>query len=87
MKKFKFDGKSNISGNRIRELRLQCRLSQARLAAKMQLEGVIVEQDVISRIEHGNRIVTDYELLALSKVFGVSADRIIGSGDLGRGAS
>lgn len=81
MKKFRYEGKSNISGDRVRELRLGRRLSQSALAAKMQTEGVIVEQDVISRIESGSRIVTDYELLALVKIFGVSSDWIIGAGD------
>lgn len=79
MKKFQYEGKSNVSGDRVRELRLRRRLSQSALAAKMQTEGVIVEQDVISRIESGTRLVTDYELLALTKIFDVSSDWIIGA--------
>lgn len=80
MKKFQFEGKGNISGDRVRELRLRARLSQSALAAKMTTEGVIMEQDVISRIESGSRLVTDYELLTLTKIFAVSADWLIGSG-------
>lgn len=80
VKKFKFEGKGNVSGDRIRELRLKARLSQAALAVKMQTEGVIVEQDVISRIESGSRLVTDYEILVLTRIFNVSADWIIGTG-------
>ena len=80
MKKFQFEGKGNVSGDRIRELRIKARLSQAALAAKMQTEGVIAEQDVISRIESGSRLVTDYEILALTRIFNVSADWIIGTG-------
>lgn len=79
VKKFQFEGKGNVSGERIRELRLKARLSQAALAAKMQTEGVIAEQDVISRIESGSRIVTDYEILVLTRIFNVSADWIIGT--------
>ncbi len=79
MKKFQFEGKGNISGDRVRELRLRARLSQSALAAKMTTEGVIMEQDVISRIESGSRLVTDYELLALTRIFSVSADWLIGS--------
>lgn len=84
MKKFQFEGKGNISGDRVRELRvrelrLRARLSQSALAAKMTTEGVIMEQDVISRIESGSRLVTDYELLALTRIFAVSADWLIGS--------
>ncbi len=44
----------------------------------MQTEGAIIDQDAISRIESGGRLVTDYELLALTKIFGVSADYLIG---------
>lgn len=77
MKICTYNGKSNVSGDRVRELRQKRRLSQAALAAKMQTEGVTVEQDVISRIESGSRLVTDYELLALTKIFSVPADWII----------
>ena len=80
MKKFQYNGQSNVSGERIREQRLRRRLSQSALAAKMQTEGVIVEQDVISRIESGTRLVTDYELLVLAKILEVSSDWLIGAG-------
>lgn len=79
MRKFEFEGRKNVSGDRIRELRLRARLSQAALAAKMQTESVVVEQDVISRIESGSRLVTDYELLVLTRIFGTTADWLIGA--------
>ena len=79
MRKFEFEGQKNVSGDRIRELRLRARLSQAALAAKMTTEGVIMEQDVISRIESGSRLVTDYELLVLTRIFGTTADWLIGA--------
>lgn len=79
MRKFQFDGKNNVSGDRIRQLRVLARLSQSELAAKMQTEGAIVEQDVISRIESGHRLVTDYELLVLTRIFGTSSDWMIGA--------
>lgn len=79
MRKFEFEGQKNVSGDRIRELRLRARLSQAALAAKMQTEGVVVEQDVISRIESGSRLVTDYELLVLTRIFSTTADWLIGA--------
>lgn len=67
----------NISGDRIREQRLRLRLSQSALAARVQTEGVILEQGMISRIENGTRIVTDYELRALAKVLGVSVEYLV----------
>ena len=71
MRKFEFEGRKNVSGDRIRELRLRARLSQAALAAKMQTEGVVVEQDVISRIESGSRYVADYEVTTFADILGV----------------
>ena len=71
MKIYDFDGKKNICGNRIREARFKRRLTQADLAAQMQINGVIIERDSISRIEIGTRFVTDYELKIFSKVLKV----------------
>ena len=80
MRKFQFEGKGNVSGDRVRELRLRARLSQTALAAKMQTEGAIIEQDAVSRIESGSRLVTDYELLVLTRIFHVSAPGLISRG-------
>ena len=52
--------------------RQQLGWSQSDLAAKLQLENVIVEQKAVSRMELGERLVADYELLALAKVLKVS---------------
>lgn len=73
MKAIDFEGKRNISGERVRARRLSMRLSQAALAAKVQTEGVILEQDAIGRIELGSRMVQDYELWALAEALGVSS--------------
>ena len=53
MKKFLYHGKKNICGDRIRMARLEKRLSQTDLARLLQLEGVPMERDVISRMEMG----------------------------------
>lgn len=78
MKIYDFHGKKNISGDRIREARLKRRLTQEDLAAKLQIEGVIMERDSVSRMEIGTRFVTDYELMVLSKVLGVSLQWLVG---------
>ena len=81
MKIYDYNGKKNISGERIREARLKKRLSQSQLAAKMQIAGIIIERDSISRIEIGTRFVPDYELLFFAKVLGVSAEWLLGLRD------
>lgn len=77
MKIYDYDGQKNVAGERIRERRLKLRLSQAALAAKAQVEGVTLEQDSVSRIESGTRILTDYELMILARVLGVTADWLL----------
>lgn len=52
MKIYDFEGKKNISGDRIREARIKRRWSQSTLAQKLQLEGITIERDSISRIEN-----------------------------------
>ena len=73
MRIYDFEGKKNISGERIREARLKLRLSQSDLAARVQVEGVTMERDSISRIEIGTRFIPDYEIPVFARVLGVSA--------------
>ena len=69
-----FEGVKNISGERIHQARTTQRMTQLELAAKMQVEGVVIEREAISKIETGDRLVTDYELAAFAKVLRVSMD-------------
>jgi len=78
LKIYDFNGKKNISGDRIREARLKRRLSQSDLAAQMQVEGIMIERDSVSRIEIGTRFIPDYELPLFAKVLGVSVDWLLG---------
>lgn len=70
MRIYDFEGKKNISGERIREARLKLRLSQSDLAARVQVEGVTMERDSISRIEIGTRFIPDYEIPVFARVLG-----------------
>lgn len=78
MKIYDYNGKKNISGDRIREARQKKRLSQSDLAARMQVEGVVIERDSISRIEIGTRFVPDYELPVFARILDVSVDWLLG---------
>ena len=78
MKIYNWGGKKNISGERIKQARKKLHLSQENLAAKLQIEGVIIERDSISRIEIGTRFVADYELMALCKILCVSPEYLLG---------
>lgn len=72
MKIYDYGGKKNICGSRIKQARVLRNISQSELAAKMQVEGITIERDSISRIEIGTRFVTDYELKIFAKVLKVN---------------
>ena len=78
MKIYDYHGKKNVSGERIREARQKRRITQEALAAKIQIEGVTMERDSISRIEIGTRFITDYELMVFSKALAVPVDWLLG---------
>ena len=77
MKIYDYKGKKNICGNRIHEARCKMRLTQSELAAQLQINGIIIERDSISRIEIGTRFVSDYELLIISKILNVKLDWLL----------
>ena len=43
----------------------------------MQTEGVPIEQDALSRIESGDRLVQDFELKALARCLRVTVDWLL----------
>ena len=78
MKIYDYNGKKNICGDRIHEARCRLRLTQSDLAARLQINGIIMERDSVSRIEIGTRFVADYELRELSKILGVTVNWLLG---------
>lgn len=78
MKIYDFEGQKNISGDRIHQVRATKRISQADLAARMQVKGVFIEREAISKIETGDLFVTDYELKIFAEVLGVTMDWLTG---------
>lgn len=75
------DGKLNISGKKISQLRMALpgKVSQRKLADKLQLEGLTIDKNAIQQIESGERFVVDTELKAFAKVFGVTSDELLAS--------
>jgi transcriptional regulator with XRE-family HTH domain len=78
VKIYDYKGKKNICGDRVHEARCKHRLTQSDLAAQLQVAGIIIERDSISRIEIGTRFVADYELRELSKILKVTVGWLLG---------
>lgn len=78
MKIYKYtNGKCNASGENIRKFREERNMSQEQLAAALQLKGLNLNQKAVSRIETGDRVVADFELLYFSEVFGVTLEDLV----------
>ena len=80
MKIYDYKGKKNVCGERVRQARVLQHLTQSELAARLQIEEVILERDSISRIEAGTRFVADFELLVLAKVLRVEPTGLLDAG-------
>ena len=69
MKFFNFQGQRNLCGTIIRLERTKRKMSQIELANRMNAFGLETNTNTISNIELGYRILTDYELIVLSRIF------------------
>jgi len=70
-------GKKNLISHNLIQLRRKNKLSQRDLARKLQLAGYDMDKNVITRIETGQRYVTDIELNALSKLLNVRIEDLL----------
>ena len=75
------DGTNNLTGRRIAEIRKAKKLSQRRLAAKMQLLGFDVDHYFIRRVENGERFVTDIDLVIFARALEVSVSDMLSAED------
>ena len=62
----------NMIGDRIRQLRMERKLSQQKLSDKLEVMAIYICRGSISRIEEKRRTVTDIELYGLAQVLRVS---------------
>ncbi|MBQ7565872.1 MAG: helix-turn-helix transcriptional regulator [Oscillospiraceae bacterium] len=77
MKIYDYKGKHNVCGERIHQARTALRLTQSDLAARMQTHDVVIEREAISKIETGDRFVTDYELAICAQGLNVKIDWLV----------
>ena len=73
----------NVVGPRVRQARRQATppVSQMDLVARLQLQGLKIDQSAVSKIEQGRRPVLDLEVVALGKALKVSAAWLLGEAD------
>ena len=75
------DGTNNLCGKKIALIRKEKKLSQRRLATKMQLLGFDVDNYFIRRGENGERFVTDIDLVIFARALDVSINDMLSAED------
>ncbi len=71
------DGTNNLCGKKLAEIRKSQKLSQRKLAAKMQLLGYDVDHYFIRRVENGERFLTDIDIVIFSQALKVPVSKIL----------
>lgn len=74
-------GSRNLVGARVEATRKSEGMKQKELLAQLQVQGVDMNASGLSKLEGQLRYVTDFELVALAKVFSVSVDWLLGLTD------
>lgn len=72
------DGRNNIVGIKMKELRIALKISQRELSDRLQVVGLDIDKNAVQRIESGQRFVTDIEILTIAKCFNVTVSSLLG---------
>lgn len=70
------DNLNNLCGKNIAVLRKEMKISQRKLAERLQLKGLDLDKNAIQRIEAGKRFVTDIELKIIAGFFNTSMEEL-----------
>ncbi len=70
-------GTSNLVGAKVEEIRKRKGMKQKDLLVKLQINGIDMNASGLSKLEGQKRLVTDVELVALSKILNVSIEELL----------
>ena len=69
----KYDNnKSNVIGNLIKSYRIKQNLKKVELCKQLQLHAVYIDTTELKRMEEGEMIIKDFELIAFCKVLNIN---------------
>ena len=72
-----YNGRLNVTSEKIKELRIKNNLSLSELSTKLALIGIDISKPSLHKLETGKRILKDYELYALAQVFHVPLEDLL----------
>lgn len=67
----KYENQKNVIGNLIKEYRTLKNLSKSEVSRRLQLHAVYIDRIQLYRMESGQMIIKDFELIALCKVLDI----------------
>ena len=73
----KYNNRLNVTGKKIKELRMKNHLSLSGLSTKLALMGIDISKPSLHKLETGHRILKDYELYWLSIVLKTSVEELL----------
>lgn len=73
----KYNDKLNVIGEKIKYYREKNNFSLSQLSNQLMLIGIDIPKSSLQRIETGGRVIKDYELAGLSKVFKISPNTLL----------
>ena len=68
----KFNDNLNIIGPKIKYFRIQKKITQEDLCARMQVMGYQISRSDISKIENGKKFIADFEVLGFANALKIS---------------
>ena len=68
--------RKNIIGLNIRQARKDAGMTQMELAGQLQLLGIRIDRATIAKIELGIRLLSDIEIIAISKVLTINVNEL-----------
>lgn len=71
------DGRNNIAGLKVAELRKGLRISQRELSDRLNVIGLNIDKNAVQRMESGQRFITDIEIISLAKIFGITIEELL----------
>ena len=72
---------NNVVGKYIKKIREQQGLTQEQLAIRIEMAGWQVDRFIVSKIERGDRQVSDVEAGLIAQALGVSVSGLFGEAD------
>lgn len=75
------DGRKNLIGIKMREVRKSRGISQRQVSDDLGDMGLIVDKNAIQRMESGQRFITDIELVTIAKYLEIPANELLAEFD------